>query len=170
MKIKPLLKLVNALNDNTSPGEIAHGVAIGLILGFMPKGNLLWIAIFIIMMFIRIQKGAYFLFMILGMIISPALDVTFHQIGLRILTEPKMIDFYAKILEVPLVAFTKFNNTVVMGSLVFGLACYVPVYFLSRLFIKLWRIKLGPAFRKTKVFAVLSKVPFLQRLIYALGR
>jgi uncharacterized protein (DUF2062 family) len=35
-----------ALNANAHPGDVAHGVAIGLLLALVPKGNLLWFFLF----------------------------------------------------------------------------------------------------------------------------
>ena len=35
------------LNANSNPAEIAHALALGVLLGFMPKTNALWYMIFV---------------------------------------------------------------------------------------------------------------------------
>ena len=39
--IANIVKLFRALNSNSKPSEIANALCLGLILGFMPKNNLL---------------------------------------------------------------------------------------------------------------------------------
>ena len=51
----PIVKLFKSLNTNSHPGEIAHAVAIGMVLGFMPKNNVLWYILFVCFLFIRIN-------------------------------------------------------------------------------------------------------------------
>lgn len=45
--ISYIAKLLKSLNTNSHPGEIAHAVAIGVLLGFMPKDNALWYLLFV---------------------------------------------------------------------------------------------------------------------------
>ena len=55
------LKLFRTLNINSHPGELAHGVALGVIMGMIPKDNALWYILFILFFFIRINKAIYLL-------------------------------------------------------------------------------------------------------------
>ena len=43
-----IINLLKALNSNSKPSQIANSFCIGLILGFMPKNNLLWSCVFCI--------------------------------------------------------------------------------------------------------------------------
>ena len=52
-----LLNLFKSLNSNSHPGEIAHGVALGVIMGMMPKDNALWYILFVFFFFIRIKRN-----------------------------------------------------------------------------------------------------------------
>ena len=72
---KYLMRFIKALNANSHPGDIAHAVALGLLLALVPKGNLLWPFLFILAMFIRMNKGAFFLSFILFSFIVPFADV-----------------------------------------------------------------------------------------------
>ena len=75
------------------------------------------------------------------------------------------IPVYRKLLDIPFVAFTKFNNTVVMGSLVAGLVLYIPVYIISRLLVKLWRVVLAPKITASKLWVGIKKLPLIEKII-----
>ena len=79
--IKKLVKLLKALNGNVNPGEIAHAIACGAILGLMPKDNLFWYLVFVFILFVRINKPAYLLTILLGAAVSPAFDGFFDTVG-----------------------------------------------------------------------------------------
>ena len=76
----------------------------------------------------------------------------------------KLTPFFSWLLDIPFVGFTNFNNTIVMGSLLFSLAAYIPLYFIVRLFLKYWRAFLAPAVRKSKLVVYLSKLPLIVKI------
>ena len=162
--LKFFVKLFNSINSNSNPGEIAHAVSIAMILGFMPKDNAFWYVLTVFFLFVRINKGALVLFTALFSLIAPSLDGIFDQIGYYILTIPQAQGVYATLIDIPFVAFTKFNNTIVMGSLLGGLVLYIPVYVIARLIIFLWRNKLVPVLRKTKLVVFIKKIPLVQKI------
>ena len=122
-----IIKLLKALGANSKPSQIANSFCIGFILGVMPKNNLLWWLVFVFFMFVRINKAGYFIMMLLGAFISPYLDPTFHKIGEFVLTYEPLVPVYSKLLEIPFVGFTRFNNTIVCGSLVAEIIAYIPL-------------------------------------------
>lgn len=162
---KKLIKLLKLLNSNTKASQIANSFCIGLILGLMPKNNLLWYLIFIFFLFIRIHRACYGLMIIIGALVAPALDPLFNKVGYAVLTFAPMENTYAWLLDVPVLGFTKFNNTIVAGSLVCGLIAYVPVFFLAEGFIYLWRKYVAPVLIKSKLVKAFYKVPLVKKLI-----
>ncbi|MCI5830350.1 MAG: TIGR03546 family protein [Treponema sp.] len=167
--IKPLTKLIGALSSNTRPGAIAHAVSCGILLGFLPKNNLLWYVLFVFILFMNIQRGAYALCILLGSALTVFLDPVFDSVGYSVLTAEGMRSAYAALLNIPFVAFTKFNNTVVMGAFVCGIIAYVPFYFLGRLFVWLWRKFFAEKVRKLKITAVLKNLPLIQKIVEMIG-
>lgn len=167
--LKTLLQFLKALNSNSHPGEIAHAVSIGLIMGFLPKDNVTWYILTFFFLFVRINKGTFLICTLLFSILAQLLDPLFDQIGYFVLTIDKLEPFFAQLLEIPFVSFTKFNNTIVMGSLISGIILYIPVYFISRGFQKLWRTTLAPAICKSKIIVFLSKVKLVKKIgdVYA---
>ena len=167
--LKAIAKLLGAISSNTRPGAIAHAVSCGVLLGFMPKDNLLWYILFIFILFMNIQRGAYALSILLGAAFTVFLDPLFDSVGYSILTVESMKPYYASLLDIPFVAFTKFNNTVVMGSFVCGVAAYIPLYVLARLFVWAWRKYLAEKIRKLKIAAVLKNIPLVEKIAGMMG-
>ncbi|MBP5402608.1 MAG: TIGR03546 family protein [Treponema sp.] len=163
--LKQLVKLLKALNSNRNPSEIAHACCMGLILGFMPKDNALWFLVFVFFLFVRINKPCYLLVMALMSLLAWHIDPLFDDIGYKILTIPQLGGFFGTILEIPFVGFTRFNNSIVMGSLAAGIALYVPVFICIRLFVLMWRKKITPKFGDSAVMKFLSKVPILKKIV-----
>ena len=167
--LKAIAKLLGAISSNTRPGAIAHAVSCGVLLGFMPKDNLLWYILFIFILFMNIQRGAYALSILLGAALTVFLDPLFDSVGYSILTVESMKPYYASLLDIPFVAFTKFNNTVVMGSFACGVAAYIPLYVLARLFVWTWRKYLAEKVRKLKIAAVLKNIPLVEKIAGMMG-
>lgn len=162
--LKAIIKFFKALNSNVHPGEIAHAVCLGMILGFMPKTNALWYILTVFFLFVRINKGSFILFTFLFSLLAPTLDNLFDTIGWWFLNIEKLKPAFIWLLEIPFVGFTKFNNTIVTGSLLASLALYIPVYFIVRIFLKYWRAFLAPAVRKSKLVVFLSKLPLIVKI------
>lgn len=159
-----IIKLLKALGANSKPSQIANSFCIGFILGVMPKNNLLWWLVFVFFMFVRINKAGYFIMMLLGAFISPYLDPTFHKIGEFVLTYEPLVPVYSKLLEIPFVGFTRFNNTIVCGSLVGGLLAYLPLYIFMLVFIWVWRKWIAPFFNRSKVVKMFFQLPLVRKL------
>lgn len=162
--LKRFLKFFKTLNSNSHPGEIAHAVCLGMLMGFLPKDNVTWYILTVFFLFVRINKGAFFIYTLIFSFLAQFLDPLFDKIGYFILTIDKLEPIYATLLEIPFISFTKFNNTIVMGSLLSGIVLYIPVYFISRLFLKLWRNKFAPAIRKSKIISYISKIKLIKKI------
>lgn len=157
----------SSLNRNSHPGDIAHGVAMGLFLAIMPKDNLLWPAIFLFTIFVRLNKGAFFLSLIFFGFLTPFLDVLIERMGFWLLSLPFLQSFYAILDRIPFVGLTKFYNTMVAGGVLLGLLQYFPTYFLCRLLVRQYRKNFQPQLAKlteNKTSGILSKLPFLRHL------
>ena len=163
--VKYFQQMFKSLNANRAPGEMAHAFALGMLLAFVPKGNLLWIFLFIFTFFLRLNRGTLFLSIILGSIFIPLVDPLFDTTDYAILTHPALTPTFARLLDTPFVAFTRFNNTIVMGGLAWGIILYIPFYILARIFIRVWRNTLYQYFVRSKAYQFLMKVPFIKLIL-----
>lgn len=164
---KYVSKLLKALNSNAHPGDVAHAVSLGLVLALVPKGNLLWPFLFFLTLFIRMNKGALFLSLILLSLAVPIIDVPVERLGYAILTAPILKSAFATLYDTPFVGMTRFNNTMVMGSLIAGLLLYVPVYALSRSGVTGWRKAIHPRIVNSKAYKVFCNLPIIKLIIKA---
>lgn len=167
--LKTIVKLFSALNANVNPGEIAHAFSCGILLGLMPKDNLLWWLVFVFILFIRINKPMYLIMAVIASTFSPVMDGLFDTVGYAFLTIPQFSGFFAWLLELPFVGFTKFNNSVLMGSLLCGLVLYLPMYILGHLLVSLWRKHITFWVRNSKLTKVVAKLPLLSKIAGMVG-
>ncbi|QTQ12192.1 TIGR03546 family protein [Treponema parvum] len=162
--IRYIIKLFKALNANTNPNEIAHAFGIGFMLGLMPKTNLLWYLLFIFFLLLRINKGAYFLILLLFSFAAPVFDPLLNSLGYAVLKFAPLEGLFATLLDIPFVGFTRFNNTIVMGSLVLGIIAYVPMFILGRLFIVFWRKVITPKIKQNPIMKAFYKIPLVGKI------
>ena len=162
--LKPLLKFIRAISSNTNPTAIAAAFAFGILLGFVPKNNLLWYILTVFILFLNIQRGTYALSIALGALLSPLLDPLFDTIGWAVLTWDKAVPAFTWLLNIPFVSFTKINNTIVQGSLIAGLALFAPLYFLMLLIVRLWRKYLADKIRNSRIINTIKKLNLFKNL------
>ncbi len=164
---KYIKSFFSALNANAHPGDIAHAVAMGLLLAAIPKGNLLWVLSFSVLLFVRVNKGAFFLSLILLSFVTPLADGFFDAFGYFILNLKPTEPLFVALVNTPFVGLTRFNNSVVAGSLAAGLLAYAPAYLLVRLLVRLYRTKLQPKIVNSKAYKVIVNLPVIKQIIAA---
>lgn len=138
MLVRPTRMLAKALLADDSPRELALGLAIGMLLGLIPKGNLTAVLLSMLLLSLRanVAIGAMsaFVFSWIGMLLDPIA----HRLGLAVLGNAWLDPLWSWCYELPFVAWTHFNNSVVMGNLLLGLVLFYPTLRLAeRLAIRL---------------------------------
>jgi uncharacterized protein (TIGR03546 family) len=164
---KYIKKFFLALNANAHPGDIAHAVALGLLLAFVPKANLLWAFLFFLTLFIRVNKGAFFLTLIAFSFLVPFADVATEAFGFVILSFKPFGGIFSALYDTPFVGLTRFNNTMVMGGLAMGLVAYIPMYALARAFVTWYRKILQPKIANSKVAKIIANLPLIKQIVQA---
>lgn len=127
-QIRLLYKLITS---NDSPRQMAVAAAFGLLLGVVPKGNLLAVAISVLFLSMRVHLATAMVVALCATFAAAGLDRLFHSIGHSVLTIPSLQEPFARLYQLPFVPWTAFNNTVVCGSVLFGAAAFYPTYRLS---------------------------------------
>ncbi|MFN0117638.1 MAG: TIGR03546 family protein [Elusimicrobiota bacterium] len=130
---KIVAKILSILNGEVSPRQIAAGFSIGVLIGLLPLGGLM--SLFVIFGAFLINVNLAIMFVAAGIfkIIAYAIDPIANQIGYQLLTQvPALTPFWTKLYNLPVVPYTKFNNTLVLGSLVLGIVLLIPAYFLAK--------------------------------------
>ena len=126
--LRPARPLVKVLTAADSPAQIALGFALGMLVGLVPKDNLIAFSLGVVLFSSRANLAAAalaaFTFTWLGVLADPIS----HRIGLGLLEFSPLEGVWTWLYNLPVVPWTAFNNTVVLGSLILGLALFYPVF------------------------------------------
>ena len=132
----PLLRTarmcLKAVLSKPEPKTIALGVAFGIAVGLVPKGNLIAVAMGMVLCAVRLNLVVGLGFAVLASLASVSLDPAFDTVGGAVLGWQPLRPFWEWVAHRPFASWTQFNNTVVMGSWLIGLAQIVPTYWLSK--------------------------------------
>jgi uncharacterized protein (TIGR03546 family) len=150
--LKYVQGLFKTLNENTSPNEIAAGVAIGAIIGLIPKGNLLALALWIVVLLFQVNISMATASIVIFAILGHLTDGLTERLGFLLLTGvPFLKGLWTALYNLPVVPFSSFNNTLVMGNFVFGLLLVTPVFFGMRRFVVTYRTRYRERVMRWKV-------------------
>jgi len=130
--LRPLRFLAQAVLLDATPRQLAAGFALGMLIGLIPKGNLIAISLMALFCALRINLAAGSASIALFAWAGLYLDPISHQVGRWLLIHPALEPYWAALSTVKFMPWTAFNNTVVLGSTVIGLALLVPAYLASR--------------------------------------
>jgi uncharacterized protein (TIGR03546 family) len=127
-------RMTRSLLASTAPGQLAAGFTIGMIIGVVPKTNLIAFSLCVLLFSLRCNAGLGLATAIVFSFVSPWTDPLAHKLGLAVLGIGSMQGIYAAAFNLSLGPWWGFNNTVVTGSLLLGLYVAFPVYFFTRVF------------------------------------
>ncbi|KLU01338.1 putative transmembrane protein [Rhodopirellula islandica] len=129
--IKLLSSLRKAIAGRKYPSQLAWGLAFGLLIGLIPHGNLLAVALVFGVLMLRVNHAMVALTAIGVTMVAPRLDPISEQLAQWFFDQEGVSQVMARAWDLPLVPWTDLNNTVVMGSFLIGLASLVPTFAVS---------------------------------------
>ena len=154
--LKLLQSLIKALHSEGTPGQVAAGVALGSALGLTPLMNVHNLVIFALIVILNVSFGGGMLGWALFVPVGFALDPVFHRIGRALLEAPGLRATWESWYNTPLLPYTNFNNTVVLGSVVAWLVLLVPLFLLSRYGVARYRATVGERIRRSKFYQAVT--------------
>ena len=129
--IKNALHIRSSAISRDTPRQLAWGLALGVLLGLVPKGNLCAVVISTFILATRVNFATGMLSAAVFSLLGPFADPLTQPIGQALLGHNRLEPLWVYLYDLPLVPWTAFNNTAVMGNLVLGLAMLYPSYRLS---------------------------------------
>jgi uncharacterized protein (TIGR03546 family) len=126
--LRPLRIFAQALIGNDTPRQSAWGFSLGMMVGLLPKGNLVAMTLAMLLFGTKVNRAAGLLGIGLFCYVGWPLDTTAHRLGSLVLTSNAAQPLFAWIYEQPLGPFSGLNNTVVVGQLLIGLYLFYPTY------------------------------------------
>jgi uncharacterized protein (TIGR03546 family) len=155
--MKLLKKLIAVLHSEIAPGQIAGGVALGAMIGLLPFFSLLSVVLFLLLLIINVNLGAAFLAMAVFGLLGFLIDPLANQVGYALLVKIKALaPLWTSLYNMPVVPFTRFNNTVVLGNLIAGIVLFIPIFVLSKRFIVHYRTNYRATVENWKVVKLLK--------------
>jgi len=132
-KLRPVRSIFRSLLAHDAPDQLAAGFALGMVLGLVPKGNLIAVSLLVLLFSLRVNVGMGLLAAFVFSWVGPVLDPFADKLGSYVLTAPTMQPTYAKLFQLPLGPWFEFDNTIVVGSLLIGLYASYPVFWCADL-------------------------------------
>jgi uncharacterized protein (TIGR03546 family) len=130
--LSKLLLIRKMLPGGDSPRRLALGVAMGLLLGLIPKANLTAVVISTIIFASTINIGTTLLTAAAVSMLASYIDPVTDYLGHGVLTHESLQPYWTRFFELPIAPWTDLNNTVVAGGLVLGILLFYPAYRLSQ--------------------------------------
>ena len=155
--LKLLQSLVKELHSDGTPMQIALGAALGAALGLTPIANVHNALIIALLLVLNVSFGAGMLAWGLFVPIGFLLDPLFDRIGHRLLLEtPALTPLWTSWFNAPLMPYTNFNNSVVLGSVVGWVVLFVPVTALVYFLIVRYRATYGDRVRRSRFYRAVT--------------
>ncbi len=158
--LKQIFAFFKLLNSDKGESQIAAGIACGFIMGLAPAFSLQTLLVIIILFFFSVQIGAAFLAAFFFKFIAYLFDPLFHQIGSFILEIETLRPLYVILYNLPIVPFTKFYNSVVMGAGFVSIVLSPFVYIVARKLIVKYRVTVMAKLQQTKLWKLVKATAF----------
>jgi uncharacterized protein (TIGR03546 family) len=125
---KIIFSFIRALNEKVSPRALAGGFALGAIIGLTPKGSLHNVVVLLLIFLLPVNKSASLVSALVFALVSYLFDPFFNRVGEFLLTLPALEGLWTSLYNLPVLPWTRFNNTLVLGSLFAALLLFVPLF------------------------------------------
>lgn len=150
-------KFIKAMRAGETPTQIAAGFSFGFLIGLMPFWTLQGVLLFFLLFLFNINLAAGTLAMLLCSALAYLFDPLFHSFGFFMLTGiPALQATWEAFYNLPAAPLSRFNNTVVMGSFVFGLVAVFPVFFGMKKFVVVYRAGVEERIKKWKIVQIFT--------------
>lgn len=128
--IRPVIRLIKALQSNTSPVEVASGAVLSLYIGLTPLNGTHQVFLFLLFFFLKINRAATVLLLpLVKLFYVLGLAYVADRIGYYLLTEPAFLrPFWSWATHAPVAAYLNLNHTLVLGGFVIALVLSLPLY------------------------------------------
>ncbi len=154
--LKLVRGLAQALTSEGTPGQVAAGVALGAVFGLTPLVNLHNVVLFGCALILNVSLPGVVLGWVVAVPVGFALDPVFNALGSWLLGATTLQPFWTALDNLPVVPFTNFNNTVVLGSFVIWLLSVLPVFLVARWLVVRYRATVLERLRTTRIFQAIT--------------
>jgi len=128
------MKIINILEGNISPREIAAGVCLGVFLGFTPLNAPMALLLAAFFFIFKINRAAALLTLPLFKAVYFFGMYKFADaVGFYILDKAGYLTgFWRQVTHLPVLAYLDINNTLIAGGLLISIVLSIPIYFIAK--------------------------------------
>ena len=154
--LKFLQQLLRALNSDGTPGQVGMGMAIGLAFGLTPLASLHNLVVLAVAMLTTVSFPGVMVGWAIAVPFGFLLDPLFDRVGMALLTSEALAPFFTWVVNTPVVALSRLNNSIVVGSLVVWIVLLVPSFFIFRLLVARYREHIYAHVQKWRIVLLLK--------------
>jgi uncharacterized protein (TIGR03546 family) len=154
--LKLIQSIIKTLHSDGTPGQVGAGIALGAALGLTPLVELHNLVVFSLIVLLNVSFGGGMLGWALFVPVGFILDPVFNRIGAGLLLAPSLRPLWTSMSNTPLVPYTNFNNTVVLGSVVAWLVLLIPIYFGAKHGVARYRATIGERVKQSKFYKAIT--------------
>jgi uncharacterized protein (TIGR03546 family) len=131
-------------------------MALGLAFGLTPLGSLHNLLILAVAMLTTVSFPGVMLGWLFATPLGFALDPLFDRVGMALLMNDALAPLFTWIVNTPVVALSRLNNSIVLGSLVIWFVLLLPAFFLFRFLVARYREHIFAHVQKWKVVQIIK--------------
>ncbi|MBI1861217.1 MAG: TIGR03546 family protein [Deltaproteobacteria bacterium] len=150
--LNQVFRFFKLVHSESSARQLSLGFLFGFYMGLTPPFTLLQFVYVILLLIVRVNFGAVFLSFALFKAASFGVDPIFNTIGTRVLRAEALEGLWTFLYNSPVVPYTFFYNSIIMGAVTVSVALTVPLYFLSAFLIDTYRATVVRRFKGTWLF------------------
>ena len=154
--LKLIQSIIKTLHSEGTPGQVAAGIALGSVLGLSPLMNVHNLIVFSAIVLLNVSFGGGMLGWALFVPVGFLLDPLFDWIGSSLLLAPGLRPLWTSWYNTPLIPYTNFNNTVVLGSVVAWLVLAVPIFVAARWGVARYRATIGERVQQSRFYKAVT--------------
>ncbi len=148
-------KFLKVFNSAAKPWQVTLAIVLAMISGFVPLEGVQGFVILLIILVINIPIAIYLFFTANFALIGYLLDPVFETVGYALLTMDALEGVWTSLYNIGFFRLFHFDNTIVTGSWVVSLLLALPLYFIVKLLLSLYR---------ERIAAFFDKLPLLNKL------
>jgi uncharacterized protein (TIGR03546 family) len=128
-------------------------MALGAALGLTPLMNVHNLVILALILVLNVSFGGALLGWALFAPFGFLLDPVFDRVGRQLLLDtPSLQPMWTSWFNAPVIPYTNFNNSIVLGSFIVWLALSLPIFFAARYGVSRYRATLGERVRRSRFY------------------
>ncbi len=159
--IEILAKIFKILRSGESPNKIAAGFTLGMIIGLTPFWSLHNIILILIIIIFSVNLASSLFAFAIFSGLAYLFDPLFHDFGYYLLVDVSALNsLWASLNSIPVATLSRYNNTVVIGSLVSSIILALPLFLSTKYFVVYYRKQIDPKLQKLKIVQVIKGSKF----------